>query len=78
LVISEEDLDKAITIIEKALNDLDKVRLLLLSCCHHEKCNFDMQLEDIPGEVCAFVLHAVSYVLIIFARSTARRVIETA
>jgi hypothetical protein len=50
LVISEEDLQKAIGIIQQALIDLDEVRLSHPIACYDELIPLSLQLEEIPGE----------------------------
>lgn len=49
LVISEDDLMKAVNIIKLSLQDLDNVCCPTLSACL--VCSTSSQLDDIPGEV---------------------------
>jgi ornithine--oxo-acid transaminase len=53
LVISEEDLQKSIGVIQQALIDLDQVRLSSPFCfaLYAGSFRFVRQLEEIPGEV---------------------------
>lgn len=51
LVISEEDLQKAVEIIRQALIDLDQVRLSSHFRFSFQTAHASLQLDEIPGEV---------------------------